>query len=303
MKYTLFFFAFWCYTLAVQAQTDTLDQFWRQASDTGILASPNGGWVSGTNGYGDREKHQAFFNTRTYSVLGAIVWIAKLDTISGNAENSRTWLKLKRLDITTTATAPFIRGPRETIDSVAFPLSTLQAGDSPETGFNWLPFPTPVLVNQPYTMGLTVFDELQNDTLALMHSELDSVSASGRSWELYNGRFRRMIDSWGLNIDFAIFPVIDTTLNATNFPVSSFDLRLFPNPTHSVLHLDGFPDSTNGAFDVNLYSADGRLLRNQKIQHTGGALTLGVDDLSPGIYLIKLSNAKGWGVKPFVIHR
>jgi hypothetical protein len=303
MKNILIFFALGICTLGVRAQTDTLDQFWKQAADTGIIVSPNGGWVSGTNGYGDREKHQAFFNTRTYSVLGAIVWIARLDTPSGNPENSRTWLKLKRLDITTTTTAPFIRGPRETIDSVAFPLSTLQAGDSPETGFNWLPFPTPVLVNQPYTMGLTVFEEIQNDTLALMHSEPDSVSAAGRSWELYNGRFRRMIDSWGLNIDFAIFPVIDTTLNATNSPASAFDLTLFPNPTQSVLHLTGFPDSSNDAYDVSLYSADGRHLRNQKLQHNSGTLTLSVDDLTPGIYLIKLSNGKAWGVKPFIIHR
>lgn len=274
---------------SLNAQTDTLDQFWKQPVDTGILISPNGGWVSGTNGYGDREKLQAFFNTRTFSVLGALVWIARLDTISGDASASNTWLKLRRLDITTTTTAPFIRGPRETIDSVAFPLSVLTAGNTPETGLNWLPFPTPVLVNQPFTMGLTVFEGIQNDTLALMHSEPDSVGAAGQSWELYNGRFRRMIDSWGLNVDFAIFPVIDTTLNNLNKPLETKTLSVFPNPgDHCRVQLESaFENRT-----IRLIDLAGRIVFEQKIPPGIDSVLLELPELSAGLYAVVVQDSQ-----------
>ena len=277
------------FTFSLNAQTDTLDQFWKQPADTGILLSPNGGWVSGTNGYGDREKLQAFFNTRSYSVLGALVWIARIDTISGDASASNTWLKLRRLDITTTTTAPFIRGPRETIDSVAFPLSALTAGESPETGLNWLPFTTPVLVNQPFTMGLTVFEGIQNDTLALMHSEPDSVGAAGQSWELYNGRFRRMIDSWGLNVDFAIFPVIDTTLNSLNAPLETKKLTVFPNPSDVCrIQLENSIEPRT----IKVIDLSGRIVFEQRIPPGMETMFLELPELSAGLYALIVQDSK-----------
>lgn len=275
------------FAIPLQAQTDTLDAFFK-SNQSAILASPNGGWVSGTNGYGDREKMQAFVGTTAsggYSVLGALVWIGKRDIQSGSPENSRTWLKVRRLDITTLTSAPFIRGPQECLDSAAFTLAQL------DSGMNYLPLQQPLLMQTPFTVGLTVFEELQNDTLAIWHSADDSVSSAGQSWELYNGAFRRMVDSWGLNIDFAIFPVIDTTLNALPSFDKSRQLKVFPNPSSQMTHLTWEP--TEGDAQIRIIDLNGRLCYQEKRKGGEGQCTLPSSLLANGLYLIQLQTLEG----------
>ena len=280
------------------AQTDTLNSFYKSTGST-VVASPNGGYASGTNGYGDREKLQAFVPTQPYSVLGAIVWFAVKNELSAQPEQSNIWLKLRRHDITAQTTVPFIAGPKETIDSVSFSINNLQAGTSTELGYNYLPFNSPVLVSSPYGISVSFTEGMQaEDTLAIMHSADDSVIAVGQSWETWNGNWRRMIDNWGLNIDFAIFPVIDTTLNGLA-AMPNLEFKVFPNPADKQVNISH--DPILGGVQIEVLNTSGQRVMHLSEKQSITTTILDVSNLSKGIYFIKIISDDQYGVKPIVI--
>jgi hypothetical protein len=244
-------------TLPGYCQTDTLNLFFNFNS-TELISSPNGGYVSGNNGYGDKEKLQAFIPDTNYSVLGALVWMGNIKRNAANSENSSVWLKMRRFDVSPVATIPFVVGPKDVLDSTSFALDSLRADSTYENGWNYLPFNAPVFAGQPYGLSLSFEDLEPGDTCAIQHCAEDSVLGAGNSWEIWNGNWRRMIDNWGLNIDFAIFPVIDTTLN-TVLNLNRINVEIFPNPTADELTIT-LPEMLIGKeVYIAAYSTDGRL--------------------------------------------
>lgn len=70
---------------------------------------------------------------------------------------------------------------------------------------------------------------------------------------------------------------------------SSSFIRCFPNPTHSIIQAEIPSDWIGSNFQMEVISMDGALVMKGAL----GFSTLNVEDLSPGIYLIKISGEKG----------
>jgi hypothetical protein len=280
-------------------QTVTLNSFFTEGGAT-VTASPNGGYVSGTNGYGDKEKLQVFLPDGNYSVLGAFVWIAKKEVLSSGGAESLLSLKMRRFDATPSQTIPFYAGPKEVLDSVSVPLSQLQAGATLAEGINYISFSSPVFAGQPYGMSVSFENILPQDTLAVMHSAIDSVLAEGQSWEIWNGNWRRIIDNWGLNIDFAIFPVIDTTLNATA-KISNLGFAAFPNPSSNYITLRIDQEVTASSFIYEIIDVKGRTMQKQVVMNPIRFTSIDVAELNNGIYLLKVVADHKVGVQPIII--
>lgn len=281
------------------SQTDTLQSFFNAQQAT-VIASPNGGYVSGTNGYGDKEKLQVFLPEGNYSILGALVWIAKKEVLSTGMEESQLTLKMRRFDATPTQTVPFYAGPKEVLDSVAFPLSQIQASLSLEEGLNYLPFSNPVFAGQPYGISVSFENMLPEDTLAIMHSAVDSVLAEGQSWEIWNGNWRRIIDNWGLNIDFAIFPVIDSTLNGSK-PISILDFAVYPNPANASVSLSLESLFQGTPLTYSICDLNGKAIHTYTLPQFQKTTSIDVRGISEGCYLIKVQSGQKVGVKPIII--
>ena len=277
--------------LLTAAQTDTLNSFFN-FNATELIQSPNGGYVSGNNGYGDKEKLQAFIPDTNYSVLGALVWMGAINRNAVNTSNSRVWLKMRRFDVSPVATVPFVSGPKEVLDSASFALDSLRADSTFENAWNYLPFNTPVFAGQPYGISLS-FENLEpGDTCAIRHSAEDSVLGAGNSWEIWNGNWRRMVDNWGLNIDFAIFPVIDTTLNSVP-TLNRFDVEFFPNPVSDELTVC-LPEFLLGAdARFSIYAMDGKLTFEQEKIIDDSHTKLELSTMKTGRYLFVIS-CKNW---------
>jgi hypothetical protein len=284
-----------------QVGTDTLSDFFK-FSTAQLIPSPNGGFVTGTNGFRDSEKLQAFYPSKPYSVLGAWVWIGTNTVPTGEVSN--TCLKLRKLDITPTNNPPFIAGIKSTVDSAFFDVSSLNASTSMTQGMNWMPFAQPVLISSPYAIGLTFDSPISIDSLrpeyAIMHSTDDSVAVTGRSWERWNGSFKRILDSWGLDIDLAVFPVIDTTLTSiSNLQITKPDV--FPNPANEAITIRF---SQKGEFDrISLYDAWGKLISTNSLSKDEMLHTLITSGLSSGNYLIHCEGKHSRGSVPIIIAR
>jgi hypothetical protein len=284
-----------------QVGTDTLSDFFK-SSTAQLIPAPNGGFVSGTNGFRDSEKLQAFYPAKPYSVLGAWIWIGTRTLPTSNFSN--TCLKIRKLDITPTNNPPFVKGINATIDSAFFDLSALNASANMDGGMNWMPFSQPVLITAPYAIGLTFDSPISIDSLrpeyAIMHSAKDSVSISGRSWECWNGAFKRIVDSWGLDIDLAVFPVIDTTLTTIS-KLQFTRPEIFPNPADETLTIRF---NQKGEFDqFSIYETSGRLISTNLLSKEDVSHTWDTSKLNAGNYLIHCQGKRTRGLVSFLIAR
>lgn len=283
MKALLFILLFIRFSLA--AQTDTLNGFFPLGGQQ-LIASPNGGYVSGMNGFGDEEKLQLFFNqTQAYSLTGAILDIG-FRSPNPNSE-SFLCLKIKQIDTTVIALPPFIIGPSLTIDSIFYPLA-----DIPESGLIYIPFNQPVLVTQPYALGIS-FEQMQaGDSIAVFSTANGVPETIGLSWEKWNNRYFRIIDTWELSIDFAIFPVIDTTLNKM-LPMGHehINVAVYPNPASDFLEHHELDVSHALILDIS-----GRVVFQEEFPKNRIFLT----GLHDGVYTLILSTAKGYRLARFI---
>ncbi|MFM2286404.1 MAG: hypothetical protein RLZZ543_1901 [Bacteroidota bacterium] len=292
-------------SVSVNAQgiaTDTVIDFFNSNGAT-LIASPNGGYMSGTNGYGDSEKLQAFFPLRSYSLLGAFVWTGKKTWNSGDL-NSRICLKVKAFDTTSTSTYPYFKGISNTLDSVYVSLSDIDTGSSFANNLQYIAFDTPVLVNSFYAVGIN-FDSLSRDSsghlidsIAIYSTAMDSASIEDMSWEKWNGDYKRISDTWGFNADFAIFPVIDTTLTAIE-KTQLERILIYPNPTADKLNIK-LPNGFD-SFMLSVYAINGQLVLEKAISSENAILTMDVSELMNGFYTLRLKNERWTGVSPIII--
>lgn len=301
MRYFLFL-GFLVFAQNTIAQTDTLFNFFNP-NGASLIESPNGGFVSGTNGYGDSEKLQAFFSLRSESVLGAYIWFGS-KTYNSLDLNSRLCLKVKNVDTSETNIAPFYRGITNTIDSTWISMADVDTGLVFPDGLQYFAFDSPVLVNSFYAIGLN-FDSLARDTsgnlldsVAVFNSAKDSVSAVGMSWEKWNGNYKRIVDTWGFDIDFAFFPVIDTTLNSYG-KINIERLNIYPNPCNQSFSFN-IPENKKH-LSVSITSIDGRLMYNAIISENQIVLELNTRSFPTGYYVVKVKNESWMSVSPLII--
>jgi hypothetical protein len=289
--------------LNAQTATDTIMDFFNMNGST-LVSSPNGGYVSGTNGYGDSEKLQAFFPLRSYSILGAFVWTGKKVFNSGDS-NSRICLKVKNFDTTTVSTYPYFKGIGATIDSAWFALSDPNPELSFDSGLKYYSFSSPVLVNSYYALGIA-FDGLAKDStgnlldsVAIFSSAIDSVSFPKMSWEKWNGNYKRIADTWGFDIDLALFPVIDSTLNSVS-GITNLDFNIYPNPASDFIQIQAkIPANSK----VEIIDMLGKTVLIQGIEQDLTSMSVNIQSVNSGYYLIKITSNNKIGIKPFLIKK
>jgi hypothetical protein len=290
-------------SLKAQTATDTIMDFFNMNGST-LVPSPNGGFVSGTNGYGDSEKLQAFFPLRSYSVLGAFVWTGKKVFNSGDS-NSRICLKVKNFDTTTVSTYPYFKGIGATIDSAWFSLSDPNPALSFDAGLKYYSFSSPVLVNSYYALGIA-FDGLAKDSsgnlldsVAVFSSAIGSVSSPKMSWEKWDGNYKRIADTWGFDIDLALFPVIDSTLNSVS-EIINLDLNIYPNPAVDFIQIQAKISANSTVEIIDMF---GKAVLKQAVEQDLTHLTLNTQSFPSGYYIIKISANNKVGIKPFLIKK
>jgi len=284
----------------VYSQTDTLSEFF-SFTDATLIPSPNGGYVSGTNGYLDEEKLQAFFPSAPAGLIGVWVWFGG-KSLPAAGTTARACLKIRDLDETPVSGAPYIKGPSATLDSAFILLSDIDTGSVYPAGLNWIPLTLPLLVTKSFVAGIS-FSEFLADTaaaLAIKSTLPDSIFIGGRSWEKWDGEFYRVIDSWGFDTDFAIFPVIDTTFNGLN-KLNRIALTAFPNPSTDFLNLS-FPVLNDGG-TITIYDSTGRICGTWKQPAKATSAVIPANNLAGGNYVVVISGRNSWGSLPVsIIH-
>jgi hypothetical protein len=290
-------------SLNILSQTDTLNNYFNPIGGA-LIPSPNGGFVSGSNGYADSEKLQSFFPVGTYSILGVLSWNGQAVHQSSN-EDSKVCFMIKNLDTSAVSTFPYFKGPTYTIDSTYISISELITNSNYPEGLQYVPFSEPVLITGPYLVGFNI-DSLAKDSegelidsFSVYSSAIDSQFVSGYSWEKWNGLYKRIVDSWGFEIDLGIFPVIDTNLNSISQNLKLQKLTVYPNPANDQITI--VCDKNNTYYKAELYDLRGKLVMQTNLSTYSNNHTILLSNIAPGLYTIRLSGNQTLGISPLII--
>ncbi len=202
------------------------------ASGYTIYGSANGGYICGTNGYGDYAKAQVFpvGTGEGYKVYGVLVWFAA-KTIIGTANN--VVCSINPLTGTATASTGNVPGPGAT----ALLTKTLSTNDV-DTGTS-MTF-TAFMFDQQHTVltDYAVVIDVQNtydDTVGIVSTvegdgwgmELAMEKWNDGSWYTLTGA------GWGSSdFDMCIFPVVEMNTGMEDVFVDGVKMNSYPNPAN-----------------------------------------------------------------------
>jgi hypothetical protein len=281
----------------IRAITDTLDDHFDSATAT-IYASPNGGYVGGNSGYHESAKAQEFDVDAPdyYFVEGFIYWFGFKAMESLPSDSSYLNLKFWNNNYTAVVGSTTRQIPYSVFDSIPLLMDTLTADTMFAGGANVWMLSTPEYVTSNYSVGFSMEHLHYKDTISLMTSTDGDPPVSYMSWERWNGVWNVIEYAWGLDIDFAIFPLVDLTgIGIEEMPfVKGLRYNLYPNPATEWMNID-MDLQMEGEYTVTVHDLSGKFIKSQNLGYLSqGRVSTSVEvfELPSGVYILSLTNGK-----------
>lgn len=244
------------------------------------------GYASGNNAFGDLAKVQVYSVSNICAVEGVIMWAGYKNQSSGDVNSG---VRYNLYDLKSTATGQGATALKLSPDSVirtkTISLSTIDTSSVFENGANIVLFDTPAYFDTLFAVGFDFSALSQGDTIACYTTTNTDADSSENSWEqVADSSWSTMLNNWGLDIDFAIFPIIDG--NATSIYTSAIQpLFIYPNPATD---------------NVSIRIGDNKPLNIIIIDNTGKTITtynnvtasLTINSLPAGMYYIIINSGQ-----------
>lgn len=265
---------------------DTLyDPFFANANGYFIYPNTNGGYVSGTNSFGDLAKAQAYESPQqTVEITGVIFWIAaKLD------EGASVTANLYDLDGPGTDLSGAVNtAPGTVLATGSKPMARIDTSGF----FNYLEFNSSAAVSSGYAVGLD-FSGFGSDEIGIVTNTDGDAGGSDMAWEQWSDNdWYSMNQAWNSqsdgDFDLAIFPVVCPT-NVTDITDLSEFFNVFPNPNNGQFMV---VNSAGLVGELNVYNTIGQSILMTNL----GQQTMVNCDLSAhksGMYLIRVITENG----------
>ncbi|MCF8276364.1 MAG: T9SS type A sorting domain-containing protein [Flavobacteriales bacterium] len=288
-------------SLNLRAQvTDTLGLSQYQSGTAVLYDSPNGGYAFGTNGYHDVAKAQTYQNEATFVLKEVLMIFGNVTFESGD---SSSFVRVNVYD--NFGSGVLISGPADSIapDSILsfvdLPVYSLLADGS----FTVADFRFDTLVvsaGTRFSVGVDFSGVAQGDTVGLMSTTDGDAVDRYDAWELTSNGYWFVVGqaaySWGLDVDLAIFPVIDENDPAGVSEHEDFQVSLYPNPCSNQLYFE-LPSNSNVA-TVEVFDMSGKQVNLSSVNWSNNSLD--VSAIQPGMYFVQLSSKKGFWTERFI---
>jgi hypothetical protein len=202
-------------TVLAVAPTDTLapDADWSQQPS--LYGSQGGGYVCGTNGYGDVQKVQIFRPGSPVVVYGAIYWFGAKNV----GANSNMAMRIYQLNGTGTSTASNA-DPCPNTPYISDNVAIGSVDTSLSLGSAYIhTYSAPTFCAGDFGVGC-LLPTGAGDTIGLV-STTDPNSNTEDSWEQWSDNSWHTFlepNNWGLNIALAIFPIVELNTGVNETP-------------------------------------------------------------------------------------
>jgi hypothetical protein len=251
---------------------------------TGVYDAPDSGYVTGNNKYGDLEKAQFFslaeMGYMPQGSLQSVMVNFGLKTVNSTPED--IFVKIYNVD-----TAGF--QPWQVL-GISNPVNISAITEGVPVTFT---FPAAVAVGDSFFVSV-LLPLISGDTLAVTSSFDDCRSFSNWSWELWsNATWHTLLNSWVLDIDLAIYPVINFSGEVGVGDISAINpvINVFPNPAIDQVNLSVTAMSPGENLLIQLYDAAGRLVHSasERPGHSSLLKQIDLSSFDNGMYLVVAS--------------
>lgn len=239
------------------------------------------GYVSGNNGYADLAKAQYINEYGQHTHLKGIL----ADFAIATHENATPE------DIRFSVWAPIApnMGPGNELAWVDLPLSSIKE-DVDANRPTYVAFDQELAISGSFFIGFSL-PVMEGDTLAC-YTNTDGDAIANRAWELWSDyQWTTYSDpqSWLLQIDNAIFPVVCTKENAISEQEFISEISLYPNPASNwfAIKSQQFQESP---LQVELYNLTGSKVKSKSLYSSQDRFEL--TDLPTGIYYARIQSGQ-----------
>ncbi len=253
-----------------------------------ISGATPGGFVTGSNGYGDYAKVQEFQLGDAVSIDEVLFIFVTEETVGGAGST----IKAVVYDMTGTGT---------TSVGEDMPAPGTLLGESAPVSISDLD--TLMLVGIPvsastdghFAAGIDVTGLAAGDHVGILATDSGAVVAEDRSWELWEtGAWHTIAEAWGLSTDMAILPVVTADwvgVGEGNFVNGMRMTILGGNPARDNVTIN-FENEVNAAMSIKVIDAAGRTVVQQDLGNRAAGVhnhVLNTNEWNAGKYYVTLS--------------
>lgn len=265
-------------------ENDTLNKIYFNNSAFNTYISPGGGYVSGNNAYNDQVKAQEFHAGNLCNIF-AVIMNFGFKSFSSLNDSSYVGINFYHLNNTGRST---VSSSTPCPGNIFF-RDSIKVGDIDTINGNVFNYINPVFTDSNFAIGIDFDQLLSSDTVALYTNKDGDAGLREQSWEQdASGNWFTLKYNWPLNVDFAIFPVVNTSTGINLLTTYIQTIAISPNPTEN--GLINVHHSTSKITAVQVYNSNLQLI-SSKILSSDGANTLVKFEASvKGMYFIKVKN-------------
>jgi len=239
-----------------------------------IYGEQNGGYVSGNNSYGDLAKADYFTGaTNGWKISDVYIYF-------GIATGSSSQVPVKIWNDNGTGNSP-----STVLGTVNVALSSI-VSDVQAQAPTLVHFNTPVTIDGSFFVGV-VLPTVAGDTVAIV-TNTDGDTNPGTAWEQWSDNVwyeYSNLNSWGLNVQHAIWPIV---CNPTNIETSAANshVSIFPNPANDKLNM--YFGNYNGEVQIDIYDLLGKQVYSHVMNVNAlSSNTVDISKLKAGMYIIQ----------------
>jgi hypothetical protein len=245
-----------------------------------FLSSPNSGYITGNNSFGDLAKADYFQVRPTMKYVTSVVYGF---AIAKNTSGTDRDITFALWDATGTGGSPGAMMASQTL-KLSMIVSDVSHGYLTLIIFN-----QPVNITGSFYAGV-ILPTVTGDTLAL-YCNTDGDVTPGTAWEMWSDNSWHAFsanESWRINVMEAIFPVLCSATSIDGNEPAGDGVFVYPNPTTGRVQIGAIAGMHRTAV-ITLYNSSGlqidRILPSDNNNHLSELDLSGYD---PGLYFMRL---------------
>lgn len=273
--------------------TDTLMPTSFESGSPALYGSQGGGYVVGTNAYGDLAKAQLFYVDNPYKIEGCLVWVGAKEIVG--TPNTTKFVVYAANGTGTAESGTVNTAPGTELASVTISMSDLDTSLS-LAGAHVFTLDDPVYVTDMYYVGMD-FTNTYDDTLGIVSTTDGDALGTELAWEKWDdGTWYSMLYAWPLDFDLGFFPIVDMTQSIQTSPINGVICNIYPNPAYGVTSIEYQLTQSSSNVEINILDVTGKLVKsfNEGAKEPGKYnVTFNASDLQPGNYFYTINAGNG----------
>jgi len=253
-----------------------------------LYTSPNGGFAFGNNGYGDVAKAQSFDKGNAVALKKVLLEFGEVVFGSGDVNSAINVNVYNNYGVGIVVGSGVLQdsiAPDSIIAQMSIPVSQLLDDGS----FTIADFTSEnVLLSDDFSVGIDFSLLAAGDTVGLNSTTDGDANGSNNAWELTSDsvwfQVAESAYSWGLEVQLAIFPVVELDALAS-IREQSISVSISPNPSSDFLNIRF---AKNGKYKIQLLDASGRIVLSAN--SNASLSTIDISRLNTGLYVLSVSD-------------